>query len=61
LTLIVPGVSEERAKEWLITKIDDFRNQKIIKAREFITESVWIILIFSLSNESLGNKVNQGK
>jgi len=41
LTLLaaVPELSDEEAKEWLSNKIDDFRNQKIVKAKEFITEA----------------------
>ncbi len=35
----VPELSDEEAKEWLSNKIDDFRNQKIVKAKEFITEA----------------------
>jgi len=38
----VPELSDEEAKEWLSNKIDDFRNQKIVKAKEFITEAVFI-------------------
>jgi translation initiation factor eIF-2B subunit delta len=41
LTLLAaaPELSDEEAKEWLSNKIDDFRNQKIVKAKEFITEA----------------------